>query len=131
MLGWDDNIILPVVQREKDSCGASAEPRGSEDIQVIHTYHSVCTEDLVIRSEGFPDVQPGDILEIYHEEETFSRLLLQVKPESLYPENNLQNIVPRDTVYTDTISCTVNEMWGQGDRVVYGTITPWCTCSYR
>ena len=77
MLGWDDNIILPVVQREKDSCGASAEPLGSEDIQVIHTYHSVCTEDLVIRSEGFPDVQPGDILEIYNEEETFSRLLLQ------------------------------------------------------
>ena len=198
MLGWDDNIILPVVQREKDSCGASAEPLGSEDIQVIHTYHSVCTEDLVIRSEGFPDVQPGDILEIYHEEETFSRLLLQVKPESLYPENNLQNIVPRDTVYIeksiaesfqlsnynslvvnkvdkekvaldivellfkeqylgrsemwrlkrhlvdsvvflnkkinfckDTIRCTVNEMWGQGDRVACGTITPWCTCSYR
>ena len=191
MLGWDDNIILPVVQREKDSCGASAEPRGSEDIQVIHTYHSVCTEDLVIRSEGFPDVQPGDILEIYHEEETFSRLLLQVKPESLYPENNLQNIVPKDTVYIeksiaesfqlsnykslvvnkvdkekvaldivellfkeqylgrsemwrlkrhlvdsvvflnkkinfckDTIRCTVNEMWGQGDRVACGTITP-------
>ena len=71
MLGWDDNIILPVVQREKDSCGASAEPLGSEDIQVIHTYHSVCTEDLVIRSEGFPDVQPGDILESYHEEEAF------------------------------------------------------------
>ena len=42
----------------------------------IHTIQ-FCTEDLVIRSEDFPDVQPGDILEIYHEEETFSRLLLQ------------------------------------------------------
>ena len=125
-------------------------------------------------------------------------MLLQVKPESLYPENNLQNIVPKDTVYIeksiaesfqlsnynslvvnkvdkekvaldivellfkeqylgrsemwrlkrhlvdsvvflnkkinfckDTIRCTVNEMWGQGDRVACGTITPWCTCSYR
>ena len=121
-----------------------------------------------------------------------------MKPESLYPENNLQKIVPKDTVYIeksiaesfqlsnykslvinkvdkervaldivellfkeqylgrsemwrlkrhlvdsvvflnkkinfckDTISCTVNEMWGQGGRVFYGTITPWCTCSYR
>ena len=114
-----------------------------------------------------------------------------MKPESLYPENNLQNIVPKDTVYIeksiaesfqlsnynslvvnkvdkekvaldivellfkeqylgrsemwrlkrhlvdsvvflnkkinfckDTIRCTVNEMWGQGDRVACGTITP-------
>ena len=121
-----------------------------------------------------------------------------MKPESLYPENNLQKIVPKDTVYIeksiaesfqlsnhkslvvnkvdkervaldsvellfkeqylgrsemwrlkrhlvdsvvflnkkinfckDTIRCTVNEMWGQGDRVASGTITPWCTCSYR
>ena len=51
---------------------------------VVKTYklyiHTVqfCTEDLVIRSEDFPEAQPGDILEIYHEEETFSRLLLQV-----------------------------------------------------
>ena len=43
----------------------------------IHTIQ-FCTEDLVIRSEDFPEAQPGDILEIYHEEETFSRLLLQV-----------------------------------------------------
>ena len=43
----------------------------------IHTIQ-FCTEDLVIRSEDFPEVQSGDILEIYHEEETFSRLLLQV-----------------------------------------------------
>ena len=44
----------------------------------IHTIQ-FCTEDIVIRSEDFPEVHPGDILEIYHEEETFSRLLLQVK----------------------------------------------------
>ena len=30
------------------------------------------------RSEDFADVKEGDILEIYHEEENFSRLLLQV-----------------------------------------------------
>jgi len=156
----------------------------------IHTIQ-FCTEDLVIRSEDFPEAQPGDILEIYHEEETFSRLLLQVKPESLYPENNLQKSVPKDTVYIeksiaesfqlsnykslvvnkvakekvaldsvevlfkeqylgrsemwrlkkflaysvvflnkkisfckDIIRCTVNEMWGQGDRVACGVITP-------
>jgi len=156
----------------------------------IHTIQ-FCTEDIVIRSEDFPDVHPGDILEIYHEEETFSRLLLQVRQESLYPENNLQKSVPKDTVYIeksiaesfqlsnykslvvnkvdkvkvaldsvellfkeqylgrsemwrlkkflsgsvvflnkkisfcrDTIRCTVNEMWGQGDRVACGAITP-------
>ena len=58
-----------------------------------------CTEDLVIRSEDFPDVSPGDVLEFYHEEETFSRLLLQVSQESLYPENKLSKPVPKDTVY--------------------------------
>jgi len=156
----------------------------------IHTIQ-FCTEDIVIRSEDFPEVDPGDILEIYHEEETFSRLLLQVRPESLYPDNNLQKTVPKDTVYIeksiaesfqlsnykslvvnkvdkmkvaldsvellfkeqylgrsemwrlkkfladsvvflnkkisfckDTIRCTVNEMWGQGDRVACGAITP-------
>ena len=38
-----------------------------------------CNEDLVIRSEDFPEVRPGDVLEIHHQEETFSRLLLQVQ----------------------------------------------------
>jgi hypothetical protein len=147
----------------------------------IHTLHSSALRTFS------PEVQPGDILEIYHEEETFSRLILQFKPESLYPENNLQKTVPKDTVYIeksfqlsnykslvvnkvdkekgaldsvellfkeqqfgrsemwrlkkfladsvvflnkkisfckDTIRCTANEMWGQGDRVACGTITP-------
>ena len=43
----------------------------------IHT-SQFCSKDLVIRSEDFPDVRPGDVLEFYHEVETFSRLLLQV-----------------------------------------------------
>ena len=44
----------------------------------IHTAQ-FCGEELVIRSEDFPDVRPGDVLEFYHEEETFARLLLQVR----------------------------------------------------
>ena len=47
----------------------------------IHT-SQFCSEDLVIRSEDFPDVKPGDVLEFYHEEEAFSRLLLQVSIEA-------------------------------------------------
>ena len=43
-----------------------------------------CNEDLVIRSEDFPEVGPGDVLEIHHQEETFSRLLLQVQDDQLY-----------------------------------------------
>jgi hypothetical protein len=66
----------------------------------IHTVQ-FCLENLVIRTEDFPDVRPGDILEIFHEEETFSRLLLQVNPGSLYPENNLPKPVPKDTVYIE------------------------------
>ena len=64
-----------------------------------------CSEDLVIRSEDFPDVRVGDVLEFYHEEETFSRLLLQVTPESLYPENKLTKAVPKDTVYIMKTIC--------------------------
>ena len=44
----------------------------------LHTTQ-FCNEDLVIRSEDFPEVRPGDVLQIHHEEETFSRLLLQVE----------------------------------------------------
>ena len=44
----------------------------------VHTTQ-FCNEDLVIRSEDFPDVRAGDVLQIHHEEETFSRLLLQVE----------------------------------------------------
>ena len=37
----------------------------------------------------------GDVIEIYHEEEQFSRLLLDVKIENLYPENNLNKTLPK------------------------------------
>jgi len=156
----------------------------------IHT-SQFCTEELVIRNEDFPDVRQGDVLEFYHEEETFSRLLLQVTSDSLYPENKLSRAVPKDTVYIlksiaesfhlsnykslvvnkvvkedvaldsvellfkeqylgrsemwrlkkslidsvvflkkkigfskDSVRCDVSEMWGRGDRVACGFITP-------
>ena len=48
----------------------------------LHTTQ-FCNEDLVIRSEDFPEVRPGDVLQIHHEEETFSRLLLQVESHTV------------------------------------------------
>ena len=33
---------------------------------------------LLYRSEDFPSVTVGDVIEIYHEDENFPRLLLQV-----------------------------------------------------
>ena len=48
----------------------------------VHTTQ-FCNEDLVIRSEDFPDVRAGDVLQIHHEEETFSRLLLQVGSDTV------------------------------------------------
>ena len=50
----------------------------------VHTTQ-FCNEDLVIRSEDFPDVRAGDVLQIHHEEETFSRLLLQVESFTVPP----------------------------------------------
>ena len=42
---------------------------GEVEVQAVEGDHVVqfCTEDIVIRSEDFPEVHPGDILEIYHE----------------------------------------------------------------
>lgn len=35
-------------------------------------------EDLVINPKDFPNLRKGDIVEIYHPEDEFSRLLLQI-----------------------------------------------------
>jgi hypothetical protein len=35
-------------------------------------------EDLIINPKDFPSIKKGDIVEIYHAEDEFSRLLLQV-----------------------------------------------------
>ena len=58
----------------------------------IHTAQ-FCGEELVIRSEDFPDVRPGDVLEFYHEEESFARLLLQVPCVSGWGKEWLDNIL--------------------------------------
>lgn len=35
-------------------------------------------EDLIINPKDFPNLRKGDIVEIYHPEDEFSRLLLQI-----------------------------------------------------
>ncbi|KAI0221660.1 hypothetical protein LSAT2_027048 [Lamellibrachia satsuma] len=35
--------------------------------------------DLVLNPKEYPDLRPGDVVEIYHPEHEYSRLLLQVK----------------------------------------------------
>ncbi|XP_070204272.1 GATOR complex protein Iml1-like isoform X2 [Littorina saxatilis] len=49
-------------------------------------------KDLLITAKDFPGVQIGDVLEIYHPEEEFSRLLLQVES------------IPEDFQQKDTVS---------------------------
>ncbi|XP_073982946.1 GATOR complex protein Iml1 isoform X2 [Rhodnius prolixus] len=44
---------------------------------LVHT-KSFCGTDLMINPKDFPNLQKGDIVEIYHPEEEFSRLLLQI-----------------------------------------------------
>lgn len=39
---------------------------------------SLLGEDLIINPKHFPNFKKGDIIEIYHPEDEFSRLLLQI-----------------------------------------------------
>ena len=58
------------------------------DIEPVKTFklnvHTTqfCNEDLVIRSEDFPDVRAGDVLQIHHEEDFF--LYIAYSDESVY-----------------------------------------------
>ena len=69
--------------------GEVAEDGVAGEVEPVKTFklnlHTAqfCNEDLVVRSEDFPDVRPGDVLQIHHEEETFSRLLLQVESRTV------------------------------------------------
>ena len=69
--------------------GEAVEDGMSGEVEPVKTFklnlHTTqfCNEDLVVRSEDFPDVRPGDVLQIHHEEETFSRLLLQVESRTV------------------------------------------------
>ena len=73
-----------LVMLQKMIGGEGEEDEVEVDQEVVKTFKinvhtaTFCNEDLVIRSEDFPEVRPGDVLEIHHQEETFSRLLLQV-----------------------------------------------------
>ena len=45
---------------------------------IIHQHH-FSEEELIINPRDYNGLQIGDVVEIYHAEDTFSRLLLQVK----------------------------------------------------
>lgn len=40
--------------------------------------YKISGEDLIINPKDFPGVKKGDIVEIFHPEDEFSRLLLQI-----------------------------------------------------
>lgn len=58
---------------------------------IVHQ-KNFCGEDLIINPYHYPGVKIGDVVEIYHPEDEFSRLLLQV---TSFKEDLLQN---RETV---------------------------------
>lgn len=164
-----------------------------------HHFGPTHDEELLLHSEDFPGLLPGDVVEIYHpeneeedEDERMPRLVLMVHKNSIYPDNQLTKPLNKETVYieksvaetfhlpnfkdvvvtkvvdkrdvaldsveltfkeqymgrsemwrqnkklVDTcvflnkkvdlcnghVRCQVNEMWGQGDKVSSGVVTP-------
>lgn len=47
-------------------------------IMFLNPFDIILDSDLLINPKDFPDLKIGDIVEIYHPEDEFSRLLLQV-----------------------------------------------------
>jgi len=45
---------------------------------VKNVFFKISGEDLIINPKDFPGIKKGSIVEIYHPEDEFSRLLLQV-----------------------------------------------------
>lgn len=89
-------------------------------------------EDLIINSKDNPGIQKGDVVEIYHPEDEFSRLLLQVTAfkedlqgrETISVENNVatmfqlrtfadvhMNIVNPNDVALDSIELTFKDQY--------------------
>ncbi|KAG5345319.1 DEPD5 protein, partial [Acromyrmex heyeri] len=89
-------------------------------------------EDLIINPKDYPGIKTGDVVEIYHPEDEFSRLLLQVTSfkedlqgrETISVENNVasmfqlrtfadvyMNIVNPDDVALDSIELTFKEQY--------------------
>ncbi|XP_005093712.1 GATOR complex protein Iml1 isoform X2 [Aplysia californica] len=45
----------------------------------VHTQRTYKNQDIVISSKDFPDIKAGDVVELYHPDDEWNRLLLQVK----------------------------------------------------
>lgn len=89
-------------------------------------------EDLIINPKDYPGIKTGDVVEIYHPDDEFSRLLLQVTSfkedlqgrETISVENNVasmfqlrtfadvyMNIVNPDDVALDSIELTFKDQY--------------------
>lgn len=89
-------------------------------------------EDLIINPKDYPGIKTGDVVEIYHPEDEFSRLLLQVTSlkedlpsrETISIENNVatmfqlrtfgyvyMNVVNPDDVTLDSIELTFKDQY--------------------
>lgn len=89
-------------------------------------------EDLIINPKDYPGIKTGDVVEIYHPEDEFSRLLLQVTSfkedlqsrETISVENNVatmfqlrtfadvyMNIVNPDDVALDSVELTFKDQY--------------------
>ncbi|KAG8034214.1 hypothetical protein G9C98_001299 [Cotesia typhae] len=89
-------------------------------------------EDLIINPKDYPGIKIGDVVEIYHQEDEFSRLLLQVTSfkedlqgrETISVENNIaqmfqlrtyadvhMNIVNPDDVALDSVELTFKDQY--------------------
>ncbi|XP_057336662.1 GATOR complex protein Iml1 isoform X5 [Microplitis mediator] len=89
-------------------------------------------EDLIINPKDYPEIKIGDVVEIYHQEDEFSRLLLQVTSfkedlqgrETISVENNIaqmfqlrtyadvyMNIVNPDDVALDSVELTFKDQY--------------------
>lgn len=89
-------------------------------------------EDLIINPKDYPGIKKGDIVEIYHPEDEFSRLLLQITAfkedlqgrETISVENNIattfqlrtfagvyMNIVNPDDVALDSVELTFKDQY--------------------
>ena len=70
-------------------------------------YFLLSFQELLLHKDDFPGLQPGDIVEIYHPENELlndkgeikvPRLMLMISKASIYPDNELQKPLNRETV---------------------------------
>ena len=74
---------------------------------VIYLFILLSFQELLLHKDDFPGLQPGDIVEIYHPENELlndkgeikvPRLMLMISKASIYPDNELQKPLNRETV---------------------------------